>query len=368
MALRGSLVEFELPDIFQLIANDGKTGQLVLYEKDREGFVIFFHGAIISAGNSVFNLQTIIFKYLTASKHYSEPELNELLYLCQGEMKLFTQELVNKGYLSKDELSLLARMSIEDLACSLFFWENGRYRFDSLDNVDDYTAGGVKLSSDAVTMEAMRRLDEWKRMKSAISGDVVFVRVRSPEPGEQNPTPLNPITDPAGFISSCLDGVSSVSRLCDLLFFTEYRIYETLFELWQTNKIAPLKVSHPLRKVAPASQTAAKPSWGFKPVIASFIAAHGIVALMCGFGYLLNHLIFSNLNLERQKSRDGLIASAAENKIRIAALHYHGLFGSVPPNILQLKDSGLILSKDVSNYPVRVQNDLKNDMDSLEKK
>ena len=178
MALRGSLHEFELPDIFQLIANDGKTGQLVLSNKDNEAFVIFFRGAIIASGNSVMNLQTMLFKYLMDLKGYSENELNELLYVCQGEMRLFTQELVNKGYLSKEELAILARTGIEDLACGLFLWEKGHYRFDSLDNVDDYMVGGVSLSSDAVTMEAMRRVDEWKRMKTAILPDTVFVAVK----------------------------------------------------------------------------------------------------------------------------------------------------------------------------------------------
>ena len=84
MALRGSLHEFELPDIFQLIANDGKTGQLVIYNKENEAFVIFFRGAVIAAGNNTMNLQTILFGYLMDVRGYSQQELNELLYLCQG--------------------------------------------------------------------------------------------------------------------------------------------------------------------------------------------------------------------------------------------------------------------------------------------
>ncbi len=368
MALRGSLIEFELPDIFQLIANDGKTGQLVLYEKDHEGFVIFFHGSIISAGNGAFNLQTILFKYLIKSRRYSEPELNELLYLCQGEMKLFTQELVNKGYLSKDELSLLARTSIEDLACSLFLWENGRYRFDSLDNVDDYTAGGVKLSSDAVTMEAMRRVDEWKRMKNAISEDTVFIRVNSAESAQQVQPPPNPLMDPAGCISSYLDGTASVSRLSELLFFTEYRIYETLFEMWQTNKIAPLKSPHSARKILPSAKAPVKTSWKFKPVFLSVIAAHCIVALICGSGFVMNGMIFAKLRLDRQWSKTSLAASITHNNVRIAALYFHNSFGSSPSSIFQIRNSGLILSHDVANYPVRVQNDFENVQDSIEKK
>jgi hypothetical protein len=365
MALRGSLSEFELPDIFQLIANDGKTGQLVLYERDHEAFVIFFRGSIISAGSSTSNLQTILFKYLINFKHYAEQELNELLYLCQGEMRLFTQELVNKGYLNKEELTRLALTSIEDLTCSLFFWENGRYRFDSLDNVEDYTAGGVKLSSDAVTMEAMRRVDEWKRMSSVMSGETVFVHARSAQPPAQ---PQNPMADPAGFISSCVDGVSSVSRLCDRLFFTEYRIYETLNELWQSGKIGPLRSAQPARKIPTVANAPSKPALALTPTIVSFVAAHCVIALLCAAGYLLHAHVFSKMNLERNWTKNVLSASYAENKIRIAVLQFHSVHGSLPSAISQLKDDGLILSEDVSNYPLPVQKDLGNERSSLEKK
>jgi hypothetical protein len=368
MALRGSLLEFELADIFQLIANDGKTGQLVLYDKESEGFVIFFHGSIISAGTSGINLQTILFKYIINVKHYSEQELNELLYLCQGEMKLFTQELVNKNYLDKEELSILARMSIEDLTCGLFFWENGRYRFDSLENVDDYTAGGVTLSSDAVTMEAMRRVDEWKRMKNTFTDDTVFVRVRSTDPAqqEQQTTP-HPVMDSTGFISSLVDGVSAVSHLRDHLFYTEYRIYETLFELWQSNKIAPLKAPRMVRKIAPASKPS-KPAYVIGPTIVSFIAAHCIVLFLCGFGYILNNVIFSKMSMEQQLSKNALSAFYAENKTRIAALHFHSVIGTLPSDISQLKDSGFILSDDVSKYHLPVHNDSEKEQDALGKK
>jgi len=161
MALRGSLHEFELPDIFQLIGNDGKTGQLVLYNKDDEAFVIFSHGSVIAAGNNVMNLQTVLFKFLMSIKRYSEEELNELLYLCQGEMRLFTQELVNKRYVTKEELAIIARLAIEDFACGLFLWEFGHYRFDSLDNVDDYMVGPLPCHPMPLP---------WKRCGGSMSG------------------------------------------------------------------------------------------------------------------------------------------------------------------------------------------------------
>jgi hypothetical protein len=367
MALRGSLLEFKLTEIFQLIANDGKTGQLVIYNKESEAFVIFSRGAIVSAGGSFLNLQTILFKFLIDCKHYSEEELNELLYLCQGEMRLFTQELVQKGYLNKNELSSLSRMSIEDLACSLFFWENGHYRFDSLDSIDDYTAGGVTLSADAVTMEAMRRLDEWERIKEVISEDLVFVRTALVSTLQQSATTANLITDPSGFILSQIDGDASVALLCKRIFFTEYRIYETLYELWKSKKIMPFSAESLTQKLS-LSGKISKPTPVFKPLAITFIVVHCFALFLLGSGYAVNNVIFSEKNQARLGAKHALSASYAGGKIRIAALHFHGVTGAPPSGIHQLRDYGFIMAHDVVFYPLRVQNLEDQTQDSIEKK
>jgi len=122
MALRGSLREFELAEIFQLISRDAKTGQLVLSHQDNEAFVIFSKGSVIAAGTSEQNLQTFLFRYLKTIRGYSEEEINELLYVCHGVMRQFSQELINRKYLSPNELTTLAQMGVEDLACGLFLW------------------------------------------------------------------------------------------------------------------------------------------------------------------------------------------------------------------------------------------------------
>ena len=79
-------------------------------------------------------------------------------------------------------------------------------------------------------------------------------------------------------------------------------------------------------------------------------------------------MIFSKLNQERQWSKNALSAVYTENKIRVAALQFHSIVGSLPSGISQLKDSGFVLSEDVSNYLFRVHNGLEKNQDSLEKK
>ena len=39
----------------------------------------------------------------------------------------------------------MARVTVEDLACGLFLWELGHYRFDSLESVEDYRVGALSL-------------------------------------------------------------------------------------------------------------------------------------------------------------------------------------------------------------------------------
>jgi|GEM_PF-1292536 hypothetical protein len=352
MALRGSLHEFELPDIFQLVGNDGKTGQLVLYNKDDEAFVIFSHGSVIAAGNNIMNLQTVLFKFLMSVKHYSEEELNELLYLCQGEMRLFTQELVNKQYVSKEELAIIARLAIEDLACGLFLWEFGHYRFDSLDTVDDYMVGAITLSSDAITMEAMRRVDEWKRIRKTIRPETVFIRVKPNEDASQAPSEQHQIFDPAIYMLSLIDGTSTVSSFCKTTFFTEYRVCETLLNFWQNNRIMPVKGQQEQNKSTTQQRNVKHPSV-FNARVFSFILVHVIVILVLCCGYVIKNTVFYKKNQAQTWSRYEWSVTRSENKIRTATLTYHALTGVLPTTLLQLEEAGFIISKDETYFKLR---------------
>jgi hypothetical protein len=349
MALRGSLLEFELPNIFQLIGNDGKTGQLVLYRKEDEAFVIFSHGTIIAAGNSSMNLQTVIFKYLMSVKHYSEEELNELLYLCQGEMRVFTQELVAKRYLSKEELSSMARVTVEDLACGLFLWELGHYRFDSLESVEDYRVGALCLSCDAVTMEAMRRVDEWKRMRKSVPPSSVFIRVKAIGPAAEGSV-LN--FDSAEHVLDMVDGVSTVETIVKNAFFTEYRVYETLMGFWQNNRIMPAQEQRPRGKT-PQQDMREKRSLLPSAGLISWALVHisALLIFLIGFGF--NGAFLGQKHAAQRWECNERSVSQSETALRIATLFYHETYGVLPTRALQLKESGLITAYEASQYAIR---------------
>ena len=345
MALRGSLREFELAEIFQLISRDAKTGQLVISHEGKEAFVIFSQGAVVAAGNSDQNLQTLLSRYLRSIKHYSDEEVNELLYVCQGEMRRFSQELIKRNYMAQDELIALAQMGIEDLACSLFLWEDGNYRFDSLDSIHEYIIGGVTFPVDAITMEAMRRTDEWKRIRQHIKPDTVFSSVQK----VARPATPAPLTDPSAYILSFVNGTTTVSAICEQSLLLPYRVYETLFGLWQNSSIAPLTIKRAHAK-APGLEPSLRPATEF---VAASVALVAILAWLLGLfalSYIGKAIVLRKAVTDRQQMLAELPLAQSSQKIRIAALQYHALKGYPPSRVKLLVAEGLVEERDIYSH------------------
>jgi|WetSurMetagenome_2_1015567.scaffolds.fasta_scaffold00051_42 hypothetical protein len=341
MALRGSLREFELSEIFQLISRDSKTGQLVLSNRDAQAFVIFSKGAVISAGSSEQNLQTFLFRYLKAVRHYAEEEMNELLYVCHGEMRQFSQELVNRKYLTVNELTALAQMAIEDLACGLFLWDDGNYRFDTLDGIQEYLVGGVSFPVDAITMEAMRRSDEWKRIRQNMSNATIFsVADKSKVPA----APASPLSNPSEYVLSMVDGTASVGILCDKSILHPYRVYETLFGLWQNSVIAPLAVKRQETKLQ--SLSAGKRAEGLASAVASVVIVLVWMSALFLVSYFGKQTFLRNADTARFKSIAAVEIQRNIRKNAIASLQYRALRGQPPQNGTTLVASGLISKND----------------------
>jgi hypothetical protein len=176
MSLTGSLRDFDLSYIFQIVAQESKTGKLVLNSSDKEGYVIFDGGKIVSAGTSDKDIRTVILTYLAAVKLVSAQAVRALANTCKDDIHQLAAESMRLEYISKEELFRLVEISLEDFACGLFVWKQGTYQFNLLPDVSKHCIGTISLSTEAVTMEAARRVDEWERIRPYIGMHSVFVK------------------------------------------------------------------------------------------------------------------------------------------------------------------------------------------------
>ena len=347
MALSGNLKEFELPDIFQLIGGQAKTGRLELRHGSSEAYAVFFGGTVISAGINKFGVEAMLVNYLLTTGKLTRAAVNQYVDFSKGNLGLLTQTLLKNACISEAELMALTQMGIEDLTCALFGWHDGMYRFEPVREVGMYRIDDIAFSTDALTMEAMRRIDENARMRRAFGPDTVFVR--SAADAGDRPEADSPAESPSLFVLGLLDGTRSVADLCRNSFLSEYRIREILFNRWQAGAIVPLTVDAP----APAAEEGEEEEGEdidevLKTSISVIVTAAVVVGIFFAGRVVVPRLIFSGRSAEAAQVDKRLARHLADHKLAVASLQYRAEYGTLPETAGRLIAAGMITPRDIA--------------------
>jgi len=359
MSLAGNLSDFDISYILQIISQEGKSGKLVLIADDEEGYIVFKKGNVISAGTNKQDLQSMVFQYLLKVRKYSQDEVTEIRALYHENLRHLSNKLLEKGFLSLLELSTILETGIEDIACSLFHWNRGNYRFETIPNVDSYQVGNFSISTDAIIMEAARRQDEMKRMSELISRNTVFVRAEGSSEINVSIDPISTLKNFPGYIFTLIDGTSSTEVICQESFFSKYQVYVALNELLQEKKITPLSdtisltISSALKKIGESKATR------LSRIFTSALAAVVFIVIIYLLGAIfLEDLLFSKTIEESHRLRSELTHSRSYQKVAIGTLQYQGNYGSLPlyptdlinKKILEKRDLRGFISSTEENY------------------
>ncbi len=179
MALKGSLKDFALMDIFQLLGSGKKTGTLHLInsESSAEGTVCFYEGRVFFASS---NWHTEpLGERLVAAGQVTLEQLDAALAQQQkeggaAEGRKLGEILVEEAGLSTKSLQTFVQNQIHDSLFDLFRWEDGQVEFRVGEVPVDQDIG-ISVSVENVIMEASRRLESWESIKKKIpSMDTVF--------------------------------------------------------------------------------------------------------------------------------------------------------------------------------------------------
>jgi hypothetical protein len=237
-SLSGTLQDFDLSHIFQMIGLDGKTGRLEIASEGSWGYVVFEKGNIIAAGENDHDLLSMLQAWLVYAGRCSVGQLTRIRQHGGNTLRGISLTLVEWKLVDPEELGMLAGCWLEDIVCSLFSWEQGHYRFVVENSMARYQIESIELSCEAVTMEAMRRADEVKRMRSAIGPGTVFIRTSRLRP-ESSRQPADPEYF-ENYVLSLIDGTQPITQLCRQPLVTEYRLYEAICMLMCDGYIEPL--------------------------------------------------------------------------------------------------------------------------------
>ncbi len=258
MALEGTLKDFSLADIFQLIGIQKKTGTLILREGEDLVRVSFQNGTIVGAEKESEQTESRLGHVLVKRGVVSQDQLNRALELQAESLQRLGQVLVENGFIGSSDLQEALRNQVLQIVYSLFRWKNGHYHFSPQDVVDFDQENFEPISTESILMEGLRMLDEWPLIERVINDPyVVFKRtdkalkVRdSFSSSFDEPTvgtELDAISLPHDqvYVLQLIDGVSSVKEIGDKSKLIEFDTYRSMYDLFEAGFIEKTEYTIP---------------------------------------------------------------------------------------------------------------------------
>ncbi len=182
MALEGTLKDFSLADIFQLIGLQRKTGVLTLRGKDDTVTVTFLDGKVVGADSLNRRLENRLGTVLMKNGTLTQDQLNRALEIQRETLQRLGFILTHYGIIGQDKLREALQLQILQIIYRLFRWKDAEYHFSQETTIEYDRDNVVPVSAESILMEGARMMDEWPIIEKRVrSYEMVFKRKATPQ-------------------------------------------------------------------------------------------------------------------------------------------------------------------------------------------
>jgi hypothetical protein len=177
MALEGSLRDFDLFSLFNMIKIQGKNGTLVLSQGQEFVKVFFESGEIVGCDSNQVRMEDRLGTMLVRLGRLTGEELLGMVQVQRQTLKRMGTLLLESGKVNPSDLQDALFNQATAILHRTFRWMEGDYRFDSMLPPDLDRDHFVPIPVDTVLMEAARIQDEWPEVERRLPGmDVPLAR------------------------------------------------------------------------------------------------------------------------------------------------------------------------------------------------
>lgn len=245
MALEGSLKEFGIADILQLIYYQRKTGVLTVDAGFDRIRLLFYEGNIVFAESSK-RSESRVGKLLQKKGLITEQHLADALELQKASGARLGSILLKMNAISKDDLAETLKHQFTEFVSYIFTWRQGRYEFKPQGIPIDKDIP-ISLDTQHILMDGLRILDEWAAVEGKITLESVFVKAEhlAPAPPEAEITPLTPeaeLTPEEQEVLGLVDGENDVSEISGLSGLDNFQVSKALLSLFGKGLIEKKKL------------------------------------------------------------------------------------------------------------------------------
>ena len=250
MALQGTLKDFSITEIIQLIGQQLKTGVLKIRRGKDLVEIHFVDGMIVHIYSNYRGRKDLLGEILVKAERITEEQLDRVLKIQKDTLKYLGEILVELQLLTKDDVLKVISTQIYETIYDLFWWEDGYFNFD-LKLVESYKKIPFALSTEQVLLNILRMVDEWSEIEKKIfSPHLVFKKVVRLEERSVSGLPSQSylkekLTSEQELIYNLVDGVKTVQDIIDRSLLGKFNSSENLVDLFEMGLVEMAGVRTP---------------------------------------------------------------------------------------------------------------------------
>ena len=264
MALEGTLKDFSLADIFQLIGLQRKTGVLTLSGKEDTVTVTFLEGKVVASDSLNKRLENRLGHVLVKQRRLTDEQLEKALEIQKETLQRLGFILTHYGIISQEALREALQLQILQVVYRLFRWKDGEYHFSQETTIEYDRDNVVPITAESLLMEGARMIDEWpiieKRIRSydmvlrkkVIEQEVVVVddgdvddfdfNEEVPEKSKAAPSPEKiKITAEEKGVYDLIDGKRTISEIIEMSRISEFDTCKSMYEMMTRDLIEEVR-------------------------------------------------------------------------------------------------------------------------------
>ena len=330
MALTGSMRDFGISEILQLIGHQKKSGTLEVKDSSRRVLALFDQGDIVSVVHDPFVEAFDLGTMLVRSGLLSPDQLAASQKQSRETLEPLEQILLKSEAVSLSELKKMGTLSRLEVMFSLFLWRDGDYSFE---------AGPVNyphqwtdpISSEQVLMDGYRIKDEWPLLERKVPS----LKLRlSKSSGEFSPQ--DKLDADERKIYGLVDGERSVE---DIIFLSRMGSFEALKVIADLLDQGRIELSDRVEE---------GPVKDFRATLLRVAAAAALAAglLAVAFGaFESGSRMFVPESGPEPAVREHLIRMYEGDRVRSALVFYAARTGRFPDRLEQIAGQGMLSSR-----------------------
>jgi len=250
MALQGTLKDFSITEIIQLIGQQLKTGVLKIRRGKDIVEISFVDGMIVHVFSNYRGKKDLIGEIFVKAQLITEEQLERVLSIQKETFKYLGEILVELQLLTKEDVLKVISTQIYETIYDLFWWEDGDFNFD-LKLVESYRKIPFALSTEQVLLSILRMVDEWSEIEKKISSPHLVFK-KSLGLDEKSLTGLSSkdylkerLTSEQELIFNLVDGTRTVQDIIDRSLLGKFNASEILSDLLEMGLIEVVGIHTP---------------------------------------------------------------------------------------------------------------------------